>query len=634
MSLRSKILLFVLAASAVFTLTSWLVQRVIVLPEFVQLERREARADLTRATRALMRDAEFVATSAQDYAAWDETYRYVADGNLEYEQAMLIPETFSSLRINLLLVVSRGGSVRWGRIVDAEGGAVAGADDFIAALARADHPLVTHSEPTSKRAGVLTTPLGPLLVGSAAITSTDKEGPVRGAVVMGRLVDADLAEELADRTRVALAIHPIDAVPEAERGALAHLAEPDAIYSDAASPDTMRSYTIQRDLLGEPALLVRSDLPRVVSASGRAAAHLAALTGLGGGVAMLAVMWTVLSSMIARPLVRVTEHAVRVGASDDLGERLHLTGRDEIGVLGREFDRMMDRLARSRAELVEAAHVAGRAEVATSVLHNVGNVLNTVSVSVGILGETTARSEVSSLRMVSDLLTAHAHQLGEFLTTDEKGRRLPAFLVELAPHLVEENEHTREELKTLAAAVEHIRQIIQAHQAYGQARAWLEDVDPALVGKQAVLFTGDSLEGHGIRVECAFAEVGKLRIDRNRTLQILTNLIMNAKQAIVETGRGHGSICIEGALVSAADRTKLQIRVHDDGAGIPAENLTRIFAGGFTTHEGGHGIGLHGAANLAAEMGGSLAAASEGPGRGATFTLLLPVSASNGGIAL
>ena len=95
---------------------SRLVQRVIVLPEFVQLERREATDGLTRAMRALMRDAEFVAISAQDYAAWDDTYRYVADGNLEYEQAMLIPETFSSLRINLLLVVSSDASVRWGRI--------------------------------------------------------------------------------------------------------------------------------------------------------------------------------------------------------------------------------------------------------------------------------------------------------------------------------------------------------------------------------------------------------------------------------------------------------------------------------------------------------------------------------------
>jgi signal transduction histidine kinase len=122
-----------------------------------------------------------------------------------------------------------------------------------------------------------------------------------------------------------------------------------------------------------------------------------------------------------------------------------------------------------------------------------------------------------------------------------------------------------------------------------------------------------------------------VRIDRNRTLQILTNLIMNAKQAIVASGRGHGSIRVEGALVSAAGATKLRIRVQDDGAGIPAENLTRIFAGGFTTHPGGHGIGLHSAANLAAEMGGTLAAASEGPGRGATFTLLLPVSAASGG---
>ncbi len=625
MSLRTKIVLFVLLVSSVFTGTSWLVQRLIVLPEFVQLERREAVADLSRGTQALMRDAEFVATMAQDYAAWDDSYHYIVDGNPTFEKTNLIPPTLINLRLNLLLFVMSDGGVRWGQILDAKGEPMPGAAEVIAGLARADHPLIAHAGPTSKKAGVIQTPLGPLLVGSAAITSSDQESPVRGAVVMGRFVDAAMVAELTERTRVALAIHSVSAVPDAERFVLTQLEMPDSSWSDASSPDTMRSYRVVRDIFGAPALLVRTDSPRVVSARGQHAANLAVLMGLVSGLALLVVMWAALSLMIARPLERMTKHAVRVGASNDLSDKLCPTSQDEIGVLGREFDRMMDRLAQSRSELVQAAHVAGSAEVAASVLHNVGNVLNSVGVSVGLVTETIAHSEVASLGMISDLLRKHEHDLQGFLAHDERGRHLPAFLMELGPQLLAENEHAREELKTLAGSVEHIRQIVQAHQAYGQAHPWLEEVDAAVVVDQALLLVVDSFQRHGIRVERNFAALDRVRIDPNRTVQILTNLLANATRAIVETGRDSGCIGIELASTVVAGEQRLCVRVRDDGVGIPPENLERIFAPGFTTRPDGHGIGLHSAANLTAEMGGTLTGASEGPGTGAVFTLQLPV---------
>ena len=197
--------------------------------------------------------------------------------------------------------------------------------------------------------------------------------------------------------------------------------------------------------------------------------------------------------------------------------------------------------------------------------------------------------------------------------------------MELGPHLLAENEHAREELKTLASSVEHVRQIVQAQQAHGQARPWLEDVDAAAVANQALLLVADSFERHGIRVERDFSPLGQVRIDPHRTLQILTNLIANAKGAIVATGRGSGCIGIELSSAVVEGEQRLCVRVRDDGVGIPPENLARIFASGFTTRPDGHGIGLHSAANLTTEMGGTLTGASEGPSRGAVFTLHLPV---------
>lgn len=624
MSLRSEVLLFVVAVSASFAIATLVVQQVVMLPEFSHLELREAEADVKRSEQALQRDLEFLSRSAADYAAWDDTYAYVADSNETYRDGNLVLETYENLDLDLLAVLRADDVLVWGKRREEAGNLVDDAQ-LMELISRSRALLLGNAPPGSKRNGILLTRLGPMLVGTAGVTTTNRQSPSRGTVVLGRLIDAATVAELAERTGVALAIYPLDAVPASERPALHHLAALGTSWHDKRDARRMRSYRLLGDAQGRPILLLRADLARAVTARGRDAAMWATLTSVGAGLLMSVVAWQVLTRTIVAPLTRVTRHAVRVGAEGDLSVRLELHGKDEISVLAGEFDRMVERLAASQAALVDVAHGAGRAEIAINVLHNVGNVLNSANVATNLISQTLAGSEVESLVAAARMIEQHEGDLAAFLSRDERGRHLPAFLVEVSAQIAFERETIGSEAKTLGSAIEHIRQILRAQGAFSRSQPLVESVDPIALIDQALLLTSDSFERHGIRVERRLHECGLVPLDRHRVVQVLTNLMENAKHAVKASDRKERHVTLELDRLPGRDADVLRIRVSDDGAGIPPENLERIFAFGFSTRPDGHGVGLHSAANQAREMGGKLTVESAGAGRGATFTLTIPI---------
>jgi sensor domain CHASE-containing protein len=626
-SLRSKVLLFVATVSLSFIAITWIVQESVMRPQFALLEQREADEDLRRCHEALRRDLEFLSRSAVDYAAWDDTWHYTTEPNEEYETSNLVPVTFDNLDIDYLAIVREDGSPVWERRLG-DDATLASALEVAQAIARSPSLGLGSAAPGTKAHAIVATPLGPMLVGAAAITTTDRQAPVRGTLWMGRFVDAEVIAGLADRTGIALALHPVDAVPAEDLRALDHLATAEETWRDASDPDRLRSYQLVAGGGETPILLLRTEMPRVVMARAHDAALGAALTSVGAAVLVSIVTWWVLAHMIVAPLTRLTRHAVRVGAEGNLNARLGLTGRDEVSVLAREFDAMVEKLATSQAQLVGLAQGAGRAEIATNVLHNVGNVLNSASVAAGLISQTLGRSEVDSLRLAADLIQQKRAELGEFFTGDPRGRALPDFLSELATHLRSEHETLEGETKTLCTSLEHIRQVVQAQNEYSRARPLLEPTDPASIVDQALALSSDSFLRHRIEVERKVETVGLVPLDRHRVLQILTNLLTNAKHAVKAAGHERPRIGIELTRIAMPEGAQVHFRVTDNGVGIPAENLARIFAFGFSTRPDGQGVGLHSAINQAREMGGDLAAESAGPGQGAAFTLSIPLSKS------
>jgi signal transduction histidine kinase len=296
---------------------------------------------------------------------------------------------------------------------------------------------------------------------------------------------------------------------------------------------------------------------------------------------------------------------------------------------------IVDITARKRAEaelasvhkkLVSASREAGMAEVASSVLHNVGNVLNSVNTGIDVATDKIHRLKVPAVAKVAALLTEHAENLPAFFAQHPQGPRLPKFLSQMAEHLAAEQQTVLGELASLRRNIEHINEVVAMQQSYAGAGGVVETLSITEVVEDALRMNATALERHGAQVQRELApDLPQVTIDRNKLLLILVNLIRNAKYACDDGGRENKLVTVRASLDGAGAR----ISVSDNGVGIPQENLIRIFEHGFTTRKSGHGFGLHSSALAASEMGGSLHVHSDGPGCGATFTVELPVAVQN-----
>jgi signal transduction histidine kinase len=278
-------------------------------------------------------------------------------------------------------------------------------------------------------------------------------------------------------------------------------------------------------------------------------------------------------------------------------------------------------LAAAHERLIETSRLAGMAEVATDVLHNVGNVLNSVNVSCSLAIDRVKASRAASLSKVSAMLEENRGRLGEFLVNDPRGQQIPGFLAALAEHSTSEQSTLLQELEQLRENVEHIKQIVAMQQSYAKVAGVTESVSAAQLVEDALHINGAALVRHAVKVRREFEETPPIVTDKHRVLQALVNLIRNAKYALDDSGRPDRLMTLR---IGGDGDGHVRIQVSDNGVGITPENLTRIFQHGFTTRHNGHGFGLHSSALAVRELGGSIQVESEGLGKGATFTLLLP----------
>ena len=278
-------------------------------------------------------------------------------------------------------------------------------------------------------------------------------------------------------------------------------------------------------------------------------------------------------------------------------------------------------LADIHRRLLEVSRQAGMAEVATSVLHNVGNVLNSVNVSGCLIADKVRASKAGNLAKAASLLRAHEGDLAEFLSADPKGRQLPGYLSSLANHLAGEQADTLREAQSLVGYIDHIKEIIAMQQSYARVMGVVESLPVGDLIEDALRLNAGAMERHRIKVVREYFEVPPILVDKHKVLQILVNLLRNAKYALEDRGHVDKRLVLQ---IGLHGNYMVRISVIDNGIGIAPQNLTRIFEHGFTTRKEGHGFGLHNGALVARELGGSLTAHSEGLGHGATFVLELP----------
>ncbi|PMY56046.1 MULTISPECIES: DAHL domain-containing protein [Pseudomonas] len=279
-------------------------------------------------------------------------------------------------------------------------------------------------------------------------------------------------------------------------------------------------------------------------------------------------------------------------------------------------------LLEAERELIDAARMAGMAEIATNVLHNVGNVLNSVNVSAELITRKLSTSKTLGLGKAVKMINEHAEDLGQFMTHDEKGKLLPLYFNQLVDSIATEQSSIVDELAQLTKSIDHIKDIVATQQAYAGAARLVEPLNVVDLFEDALRMNSGALSRHHVTVIKDYQATPTIIGDKHRLLLILINLISNAKYAMSRVSDHQRRMTLGVRII---DNATLRFSVEDQGEGIAAENMARIFNHGFTTRKEGHGFGLHSCALAAVEMNGHLRVHSDGPGQGAIFTLEIPL---------
>ncbi len=275
--------------------------------------------------------------------------------------------------------------------------------------------------------------------------------------------------------------------------------------------------------------------------------------------------------------------------------------------------------------LSDAAYKTEMAQIASTVLHNVGNVLTSVTVAANLMESTIGQSAVTLVNRMAKLMKEHDKDLGTFLTQDPKGQRIPQSLEKLGNHLIEEQQTILREIEGLVRNLHHMKQVIVSHQMMGKSAGQVEPLSITDALSHAIELSFQPGDEKWMTVYRDVRPVAQVLADRHQLLQVLVNILRNAKQAMRQQPAKHHELHLS-VTDQDLNETFVIMTIRDSGIGIAPEHLSNMFTRGFTTKEDGNGIGLHSSLDAIQNMGGSLEVHSDGIGKGATFSLKLPVA--------
>lgn len=330
------------------------------------------------------------------------------------------------------------------------------------------------------------------------------------------------------------------------------------------------------------------------------------------------------------------DHAGSIGASDIAG-LWKIANHLLPAVLPWVIEQCMERKrlligqTRLESQLRDAEYRLEMANVASTVLHNVGNVLNSVNVAGKVLEDLARQSSVVLIHRMSNLLKEHDEDWMTFLSEDPKGKKIIPFLKKIGEPLLEEQQTLLKEIQGLQRHLSHVRHIILSHQAMARDHGWVEPVAIEELLEQAIELSFEPRDFVWVTIRREYCQIPPVLVDKNQVLQILVNLFRNAKQAMQQFPQPMHTFTLSTRRHVDLPYHKVEVIVQDTGVGIAPEHVNRMFTRGFTTKKEGNGIGLHSSARTLEKLGGSLSVYSAGTGLGATFTITVPIAKDSEG---
>ena len=608
MKIRHKVTALIAGIFLCLGLAEILVERQVIMPSFAALEHASARTAMTRIEFALGQTLERLQMSATDWGNWADTYRFAADHNAEFIAANISPLAMRQLKVNALLIVDASGQIVLARDLDLEFERPLGLELTAQRALPESFPWRENLAAGRPARGLLPSSRGVLMLAAAPILDGEGHGPVRGMVILGRLLTPAVLNDISQQAQAQLAMVPPLAAAAGQ-----------ALEETATTTRIFQSFD---DLYGQAVLRLRVEVPREISMHGHTAVVIASSCLFAAAVIVLLLMILVLNRMIFSPLAAVTRHAVALGEDQDLTTRLNLHRADEIGTLAGEFDRMVDRVAHSRTQLVDQSYQAGFAELAKGVLHNLGNAMTPFGVRLASLEERLRQAPTEDAEQA-------LAELREGSTDSARRADLEEF-VRLGCHeLAQCVQAARADIALLSRQATAVQGTLTEQLRNARNEQVVEPVRLTELVAQSLEIVPDTCRARlQIAADETLRKVGVVRVARTVLRLILQNLIINAADAVRDAGKERGVLRVSAEIVREAERPSLHLACQDDGVGIPQQNLQRVFEKGFTTKspETNHGIGLHWCANAIGALGGRIWAVSDGPGRGAAVHLIVPLA--------
>ncbi len=587
-SLRSKLVLSLAAMFFVFLTIDEMVRQQVIKPEFAALERSGAIRDANRVMAAMHAKVDHLSDLA---ALWanriEDGYSVPASDDIHDWDGQ-----------NWVAIVSPEGSWEWlrrGRNEQFDGNP--DPDRFSSITTRC----FGSDEPQSSGMARIA---DQSLVMYATVTIEAPEGQ-RGEnrhLVVGRTIDRAMVEMLRKQTQVDFSLQSLRTRDPAQK------------LTVWEADDSILVVEIQLSGLDNEQLAnIYVQVPRDITAHSSHTTSMARNSFIFGSVGALLMLLLLLQRIVIGPLTAIREHSERVAETGFDTAPLVLRGNDEIGELAGAFDNMMHRLGDTQTQLAEASRAAGRSQVASTVIHNVGNVLTNVNSLLDV-----ASDRVEGLRIEP------LSKLAERLRCEESGDGLieatPKYLEGLADSLDHDRDTIFQLISTLHDNIRHIHDVIR-----DQQRHTGHDLDPTRVSvieviNEAIGCCRARLDQDSIEVNVLCHKDMAVNSDHSLLLQSMINVIGNARNALRDR-EGQRRLSID---VNVEDDMAV-IRFKDNGQGMTEETLNRVFDAHFTTRKSGSGLGLHFCANSIRKLGGTIHAESDGPDRGATFVFQLPI---------
>ncbi|MBN1491297.1 MAG: response regulator [Phycisphaerae bacterium] len=620
MSLRNKVVLAVAAVVALYTAFSFAIAHFVIMPSFAALERYEAGKDVTRCVDAYRREIHHIELISGDWAAWDDTWAFVADRNQKYIESNLVPESLTSdAGINLVQIRDIEGQLLADMAYDKGKGGPIQLQSFSEDPWPADHYLLQHNSVESSIAGIVRTEFGPIAISSRPIVTSQKTGPIRGTLIMGRFIGPTTVAALVEQTSVDFTITDIQdpSISDNERHIISHLtAESYAI--DETSDAALQAYSLLNDIQNEPALLLVANVPRRITASGKIAARFAAMSSLAAGSLLVLVLYRLIQNQVLRRMESITRSVSAIQASGDLSIRMPATGRDELGTLAANLNRMLERAHRSEQDLQHAKDVAEatKQELQAANVQLEGLVTRTREMAVAADAANRAKSRFLAnisheIRTPLNGIMGFTELILEADAMDDVQRH--------AHYVLRESDHL---LALINDLLDHAK--IEA----GKLTLELHPIDLGELLESTISSAAFRAHTKGLKLDLVTADGVPHHVmgDPLRIRQILSNLVSNAVKFTEE-----GSVTVKVELLETqANRATLRFSVIDTGIGIPEDKRDLVFrsftqADESTTRRfGGTGLGTTIARQLAERMGGQVDFDSV-PGKGSTFWCTLPL---------